>query len=1241
MRQEAEERRLITIVFADLSGFTGLSSGLDPEEVKDVASICFEYLNRVIIKQNGTIHKYEGDLVIALFGFPVTHEDDSERAIRASLEMLKLLPEINNALAKKLGEKTDLDLHIGINSGIVFVGEVGSKDKLEYTVMGDVVNLTSRLKDVAQRGEIIVAEPVFRASRYLFDYEACPPVSVKGIKGQLKVFKPLRIKEKPEPKRGIQGLYSPLVGRDEELSRLQNEVNKLLTGTSGIFYILGDAGLGKSRLLEELNKHIVNRNLLINTISGRCLMYGEDTPYFPFLQILQNIFTINDRDPHDNIEKKLRQKAKEIVPDDWQDIVPYVGHLFSVRFDDALDEKIKYLDAWRLKIQIQVSIKKLLAALARTRPLLLVIEDYHWIDSESLELLEFIFTMPESEKHFPILLVCLSRVEKDKGCYGTMERLAKKLGEKYQEIILKPLDLEASTQLVNNLLKICGIRKDLVDQILSKAEGNPFYLEEILRSMIDAGILIYESDSWHLKSEVRSLHIPDTVQAVITARLDKLEKGAREILQAASVMGRNFFARVLENLCDIESMMLTLHLATLEDYEYIRELKAYPELEYIFRHPLTQEVIYNGLLKKKRRELHRRIGEIIEDIYKDRLEDFTDLLAHQYASSDNSLKALEWLKKAGMKAQNNYANDEAIRYFQKIISLVKEKEVDRPGELAAALEALGSVYSLKGEYGAALKNYEEMYQSALGPPGKNRIVQARAKRLMGDIQQKRGFYKETLGLLVEAEKVLTGDSDEEKLIESEIYLMRCWIYRITGEGDRAAAEGQKSVSAIEKLLARNLIDKNLMLRRMGDALSNLGTVFLDRSEYDKAIEYYEKSKKIAEEINNKFDYGRSVSNLAIVYHDMGEYDKAIEITKKYLKLSIDIGDKKGIAASCGNLGMSYHARGENEKAIEHHQNCISIAEEIGDQRCVAAASCNLGNVYKEQGEYEEAIKLYKHSLTIFEEIGEKHGIAAVSGNLGSVYEAYGKFKEAIELHEKSLALFERIKDKKGIGEGTAILANIFKIKGDFDKAAALYQKGLTMAEEIGDKRGIGMRNLSLGELFLLAGDLDQATSYLVKSEKILEEIEEKSGLILVYNRIAELKILEEGLRPVETKQKAGPNKDALKYNDRALKLARESGTKLGEARCYCVDGKIYAAASDFKKAEENFKKAIDIFEALKNKILLADACLEFSQMLKRGIMQGFNFSKRTKEPLGRALEIYKDLKLNHKIKEIERLLAES
>lgn len=1150
-----EERRLLTILFADLSGFTALSAKLDPEEVKDVASICFEHLNQAIVREGGTIHKYEGDLVIALFGFPSAHEDDPERAIRASLKIMTLVPQINETISAKLQRKTDLSLHVGVNSGIVYIGEVGSKDKREYTVMGDVVNLASRLKDIAKRGEIAVSDPVFRASSYLFEYEACPPVSVKGIDEPVRAFKPLRPKAKPEPKRGVQGIHSPLVGRDKEFELLKQAVEKLGGGQGGAVFILGDAGLGKSRLLLELKKLIVDCRMPITTLEGFCLSQAEIVAYSPFLQILENIFEITEQDASTTVQDKLVDRMKNIMPDAWEEVVPYIGYLFSIRFADQLDEKVKYLGPKDLRVQIFSSVKRLLTAISRDRPLLVVIEDYHWIDKESLELLEFIFAQPdtavEEPEPLPLLFVGLSRIDKEKECYRVKERLKKKLDGDFTEICLRPLDKEKSSQLLHNLLSIAGLPENFKTRIMAKAEGNPFYVEEIIRSLIDNRVIVYGDGVWRLGAKVSDLSaitIPDTVQAVIASRLDRLDPDLRNVLQIAAVIGRSFYVPVLEELCGLESMILTVHLATLEDHEFITEHRRTPEPEYTFRHPLLQEVVYGRLLKTKRKKLHRSIGEVIEKLYQRRLDEFTELLAYQFANSDNADKAIEWLARAGERAKNRYANDEAIRYFERVISFIGSEQsastrsgAQGPDRLCMMHESLGDIFGLKGEYVLALQHYEAMDNACKD----NELIQSRSRRKTAEIFQKQSSHEKALKALDEVEKMHTSDSDVAILERAEVHLLRSWVYVSTGKTEEAVREVEAGLKLIDELETRKEVDRNVLNQLRAKGFNSLGLIMYHKGENDKAIEIYQKFMKISEETRNKRSIAIATHNLGLAYSAQGERDQALEILQKSLKAFEEIGDKSGVGSNLSGIGNIYHMRGEYGKAIELYQKFLKISEEIGYQRGVSITIFNLASLYKEKGEYDKAIKLS--------------------------------------------------------------------------------QKKIKMSEESGDLHGAGLAACNLGELYLIMGEPTKAEEYLLKAEGIFKKTIDQPSLIIVSTLIAELR------------NSQSNSTTAIKYADQAYELARELKAKSELGTCYLTYGKIYTSTPDFKKAEDNFQKAIGIFSELQLKKNLADVYLEYARMLTKGVQHKIYQRGAAEEYLEKARALYEELKLDHKIKDVESL----
>ncbi|MEW6687292.1 MAG: tetratricopeptide repeat protein, partial [Candidatus Edwardsbacteria bacterium] len=628
----------------------------------------------------------------------------------------------------------------------------------------------------------------------------------------------------------------------------------------------------------------------------------------------------------------------------------------------------------------------------------------------------------------------------------------------------------------------------------------------------------------------------------------------------ASVMGRSFYVRILEHLGAFEELMLVLYLATLEEFEYINKLKAEPDLEYMFRHPLLQEVVYNSLLKKRRKELHRRTGEAIEKIFHNRLDDFAEILAYQYINSDNPEKAIEWQKKAGHKAKERYANDKAIGYFEKVISIIKQQELvgaihELP--LIDAYEALGDVHNLKAEYEQAIKNYEEMFDNAT-----DKIVKAKAKRKIALVCQNQSRYDDALKILESAEQILKGDSVDEIKERGEIHILRCWILRIKGEMAKALKEGEIGLDIIERLKIEDLeIDEKEIKVIKARAFNNLGMIFLDKGDYDKAVELYQKRLKISEEIGDKRGIGIASNNLGIVYHDKGDYDKAVEYYQKYLKISEEIGDKQSIGIASGNLGIVYYDKGDYDKAVELYQKGLKICEEIGNKRGIGRASNNLGIVYHYKGDYDKAVELYQKYLKICEEIGDKRGIGVASGNLGVVYAD----------------------------------------KGDYDKAVELYQKSLKIYEEIGDKQGIGIASDNLGGLFLEIGELMKAEEHLLKSKEICEEIGFKENLIAIYCFLSELLI-----------KKGEKVENAYAYADRGWKLAEEINSEPQKAECYFTYGKIYAIEvgsekwevgskewkEKLKLAEENFKKAMAIYTELRQKKSLADCYLAYAKMLK-------------------------------------------
>ena len=1115
-----KERRLVTILFADLSGFTALSEGLDPEELSDALNVCFEILNRIITGHGGTIHKYEGDSVLAIFGLPHAHEDDPERGVKAALEMMERIPEINKALSTKLNTPCDLGLHMGINLGTVFAGAIGSKEKKEYTIIGEAVNMASRLMNAADNGEIFVSARVFRQTRYLFEYESLKPIQVKGISKPVHVFKPLEVKDKPDPKRGIKGFQSVMVGRDKEFALLCKKVQDLYKKKKGgVVFVLGAAGIGKSRLYDELKKHTIAEKMSINIIEGRCLSYGEMITYFPVLEVLKKLFGISDPDSMDTIKEKILSTCLELLPGKNKEVAPYILYLFSIPVPQEFKEKVKHLDAEGLNLQISVALKDLLKAAAKKSPLLMVIEDYHWIDSASLDLLRFIFDTSDDD---PLLLLCLSRIERESEGHNVKKFFRENLGDSFAEIELRMLSNEASRQLTENILKLSGLTPNVQKQMLAKAEGNPLFLEEIIRSLIDEGFLVYESGIWKASEDLTIAGIPDSIQEIIATRIDLLEPDLKVVLQKAAVIGRSFLVPLLERLTKVDSLMMSVHLATLEELEYIRLLTKEPELEYIFKHPMVREVTYNSLPKKNRREMHGQVAKLIEKLLSERIDEFTELLAHHYTNSDDQDMAIEWLEKAGFHAKERYANEEAIKYFEKVVSVINgsAKATDHYKCIQLkTYEALGDIHAIRGDYDKAIEAF-----TAITKQNKDTIMSVRAQRKSARVYWHQSNLIDALDTLDKALKELSGDSVDSLIEQAEIYLLQGAVYEVQGAIGDAQKAAEKALSIVEKVGMNDRVKK---IR--ATVYSSLGAVFRNHSDYGKAIEMYEQSKVLLEELNDKQVMGNVTYLLGIVYHMKGDSKKAIDLNEQSLAILEQIGDKKNIGRTCNNLGIMYSHLDQSQKSLDFHRKSLRISLEIGDKRGEGMAYSNLAQFHLGKGEHDQAHEFFQKYLKIAEHIGDKTNISAALGNLAILYIHSKEFDKAEEYLLRAVKIFKQLGNKQMLITAYNHLANVKRLKGEsFEEALDYLDKGWALVNEIGSKSDMAECAFAYAQIYAVMQDIEKAEEYMEQAARLMTELGRVALLNDSYEKYA--KILKD----------IGEIKLAALYNKKAKALDKKS-----------------------------------------------------------------------------------------------------
>ena len=473
------ERKHITVLFSDLSGYTAMAEKLDPEEVKEITGRIFGEVAKIVDRYEGFIEKYIGDAVVALFGVPKAHEDDHLRAIRAAKEMHEAGSTISLQYEEKIGRR--LTFHSGIATGLVVSGEV-NLEKGTHGVAGDTINLASRLSVIAKAGEVLVGESTYLQSKGAFSFEKGEPTSVKGKAEPVTPYRLLD--EKPQPLRGLatQGISSPLVGRNAEITAIKASINRLLDGQGGILSVIGEAGLGKSRLIAEIRHAFAHQQLL--WLEGKTLSYGQKMSYWPFREILWLYAGITEDDDESEAWNKFEVSITALFPAESQEIIPYLASLIGLEVKGDVGENLKHLDGESTGKQIYLSTRRLFERLAGTRPLVLVFEDLHWADESSVLLVEHLFPLIN---RVPLLICGVSRPETNVPAARLQETALKEYERRYTEIRLNPLSPTECTDLMNNLLAIENLPSKTRQLILTKADGNPFFVEEIMRTLVDKG----------------------------------------------------------------------------------------------------------------------------------------------------------------------------------------------------------------------------------------------------------------------------------------------------------------------------------------------------------------------------------------------------------------------------------------------------------------------------------------------------------------------------------------------------------------------------------------------------------------------------------------------------------------------------------------------------------------------------------------------------------------------------------
>jgi class 3 adenylate cyclase/tetratricopeptide (TPR) repeat protein len=719
------ERRQATVLFADISGFTAMSEQLDPEDVTVAMNRCFTTLAEAVSTHGGHVDKYIGDCVMALFGVPQALEKAPTHAINAAIEMKNRLAALN----AEAGLPSKLDLHIGINTGLVIAGQVGGEVKQEFTVMGDTVNLASRLKDAAPTGSIWVGPDTYRYTRDEFEYRQLEPLTLKGKAKQVDAYELLSAKErlhKPKPKTAEHA--AELVGRDAELRLVRACVAALGRGEGGIVNVIGDAGLGKSRLVAEVcaSEEVAG----VTVLEGRSLSMGEGLSFHPFIDLFRQWAGIDKDDPEAIALGRLEAAVGGVCGEDAGDIFPFVATLMGLRPTGAHAARLEDVTGEALERLIAKSVRELFECLAAARPLLLVFEDLHWADASSVQLLESLLRLAATR---PILFLNAFRPD-HAGSDRILAVARAEYGGAQTEIALHPLSEQLAGVLVQKLLHSDALPFSTLALITRTAEGNPFYLEQIVRSLVDQGLVEQTPAGLRVTGRLESVVIPDTIQGVILARVDRLPEPTRRVLQVASVLGRSFYRRILTRILP-DDAELDAKLAYLKDRQLLLERSTHrtasmrrrtltEETEYVFSHALLQETVYQSILQKTRRELHAQVARAIEAAFADRASDFYGMLAYHFSRAEELEKAEEYLFKAGDEAARAAASTEALALFREAsrIYLLLNGEKGDPRKKSLLEKNIALALQNKGQLTESIEHFDRAFEHLGEPVPKGQVA---------------------------------------------------------------------------------------------------------------------------------------------------------------------------------------------------------------------------------------------------------------------------------------------------------------------------------------------------------------------------------------------------------------------------------------------------------------------------------------------------------------------------------------
>jgi class 3 adenylate cyclase/tetratricopeptide (TPR) repeat protein len=934
-----EQRKMVTVLFADVMGFTTLSEAMDAEDVKRLMDRVFARLDSIVIEHGGVIDKHIGDAVMALWGVEATREDDPERAIGAALAMQAALKEVNNT--QRPSDHPPLMMRMGINTGPAVLGEVGSSG--EFTALGDAINIASRLQAASPPGEVLISHDTYRHVRGVFEVEQQPLIKVKGKVEPLQAYLVKFIKPRAFRigTRGVEGVDVRMIGRDQELKILQDAYLAAYDGLKARMVTLtGDAGLGKSRLVAELLKWLELRPEGIWLFQGRASQQMMSTPYGVLRDLLADRFEIQESDSMDVARLKLVNGVKKFEGAEAEQAAHFIGQLIGLDFSASPYLAGVLGDSEQVRTRAFRYLSKLFEAvhLGNGGPVVIVLEDLQWADDKSLG---WITEVIQDSRAMPMLVLALGRpaLFERKPDWGQ--------GEAYQSTItLTPLPAQGSRLLVSELLqKIEQVPDVLAEMITTRSEGNPFYMEELVKMLIDDHVIVANAEQWTIEAQqLTSIKVPLTLTGVLQSRLDSLPQQEKATLQRASVVGRVFWDSAIAQLGegDVIDPREALEALNRRELIYRKETSAFgAAVEYTFKHSILHDVAYESVLKRKRRLYHKQTADWLVDQSGERAGEFLGLIAEHYERANDTENAVAYLERAADRAMRISAYSEALEFSNRASNML--------GTMASPSMVRVKTMSIEALINLGLHQEARSILLEITPVAETldeKLPLAQLHKWMGQLLVESGQYAEA-----EAE-LKKGLEIAETLNVPRSTGDILWRLGMVQWRDSKVAEAR---STIQKCLDISRAEGDKLTE--GAALNYMGVIHSHLHEWDEATRCYEETKQIAQETGHRLRMMTTLTNLGEVYRQTGRYDQAHEAYWEALEISRELGIQRGIAVVTNNLGFNAVALGKLEEARRYALESLTLSIEIGMITGIQFNLIVLADVEEAKGNYDRALEL--------------------------------------------------------------------------------------------------------------------------------------------------------------------------------------------------------------------------------------------------------------------------------------------